>query len=285
MNTTTKEFATATVDDASRFSLPQRWMTYLKLQEDQKVDFLDLLRRTVLEETNQGYVPDVGDSTFVAYVSNRVVRDAIFSLVQKQTRGSVTPNFQAVLDQFLSAGIPIDICDLKTWTTSLHKAAYSYLPEEGISLAAVLLDKGADINVRDRDNQTALHIAVKHSKGVKLVSYLVERGANINDDGDIFGFSPLSAAVRRAISAAVKRGICAKDDPSSFLDALETVKFLANHPDLDMAMPKNTTVPLEEIQRCIGESGIDDVKFRLFDLQKVVQRADEEVGRGRVFSL
>ncbi len=64
--------------------------------------------------------------------------------------------------------------------TTLHVAA-----SQSLQCVELLLDNGADVNLRDSDGETPLHCAAKYSK-YECIMKLIEAGANvdsINDDG------------------------------------------------------------------------------------------------------
>ena len=51
--------------------------------------------------------------------------------------------------------------------------------EESLSIVKSLVEQGADVNVKDYRNKTALHHAVE-AKSLEIVKYLVEHGADVN---------------------------------------------------------------------------------------------------------
>jgi len=58
--------------------------------------------------------------------------------------------------------------------TALHRA-------DNPAVAKILLDRGADLSARSVDGWTPLRMALKYNKSDDLVRYLLERGADIND--------------------------------------------------------------------------------------------------------
>ena len=55
-----------------------------------------------------------------------------------------------------------------------------------------LIEKGADLNIKDYYGSTPLHTAVRQKK-LEVVRYFAERGANI-DTKDDYGNTPLNPA-------------------------------------------------------------------------------------------
>ena len=51
--------------------------------------------------------------------------------------------------------------------------------EESLSIVKSLVEQGADVNVKDYRNKTALHYAVE-AKSLEIIKYLVEHGADVN---------------------------------------------------------------------------------------------------------
>ena len=64
-----------------------------------------------------------------------------------------------------------------------------------VELAKVVIDKGANINYKDRNGNTALHYCVYY-KNYELMKYLVDNGANVNAQ-DNNGNTPLILAIMR----------------------------------------------------------------------------------------
>ncbi|EDO47677.1 predicted protein, partial [Nematostella vectensis] len=82
---------------------------------------------------------------------------------------------KALLVYFAKLSSSIDLCD---------KVNFEYLQS--------LLDKGADVNTRDKHGQTILHEAAR-SWGVDTARFLIQKGANINAP-DVYGRCPLHSA-------------------------------------------------------------------------------------------
>lgn len=66
-----------------------------------------------------------------------------------------------------------------------------------------LLDKGADVNARDMDGNTALDWAAGEGH-VEIVKLLLDRGADVNVKDKMLGFTPLMTATRSGHTEIVK---------------------------------------------------------------------------------
>lgn len=79
---------------------------------------------------------------------------------------------------------------LDSWgRTILHRSArlFGHIPDKKV--LQVLLDKGLDINHRDRDGKTALHLATESDWTLSLFDFLIENGAKCNIK-DNYGMTP-----------------------------------------------------------------------------------------------
>lgn len=116
---------------------------------------------------------------------------------------------------FIEAGMSPDTYRKNDGFTPLHAAA-AY---GRTSVVRHLLDKGADVNARDKDGQTALMKAVWNSHA-KVVTALLQNGANVtvNDsNGDNVVNMAKTRNDRRVLTALVTAGI------TELKDALEKV--------------------------------------------------------------
>ena len=75
-----------------------------------------------------------------------------------------------------------------------------FFSEEGSRIVHLLVNRGADVNKRDKDSQTPLHLA-SYRQHLKLVQVLLDNGANVNAE-DINGRDPL----HRVIEGPFKSG-------------------------------------------------------------------------------
>jgi ankyrin repeat protein len=66
-----------------------------------------------------------------------------------------------------------------------------------------LLDAGADVNATGTIRATALHVVVKHARDPKLVTLLLQHGANVGAK-DAEGLSPLDWAERHRLTRIVR---------------------------------------------------------------------------------
>jgi hypothetical protein len=96
-------------------------------------------------------------------------------------------NIEAVKQQ-LAAGADVNGKDNLTGLTPLFDAVSSGKRE----VAALLIDKGADVNGRIAMGFTALHNAAGNGR-YQIVELLIEKGADVNEKND-FGITPLDMA-------------------------------------------------------------------------------------------
>ena len=75
--------------------------------------------------------------------------------------------------------------------TPLHLAVVS----ANRDVYQLLVDKGANVNAKDRDGRTPLHLAVE-SADADVIKFLLDKGADINAKDDKSGFTSLERAVR-----------------------------------------------------------------------------------------
>ena len=79
---------------------------------------------------------------------------------------------------------------------ALSDWAYGRVGSANLEIAAMLLDGGADINAKHRGGYTALHIVAERHENIETLAFLLDRGANIearNNDGE----TPLHFAADR----------------------------------------------------------------------------------------
>jgi ankyrin repeat protein len=95
--------------------------------------------------------------------------------VEQQT-STLSPSVSSSLDRAIHAGLNNFRAITRT-TPTLHRAIFH--PK----VVKLLLDKGADVNVAQKDGATALHAAASegHTETVKL---LLDRGADVNAEND-----------------------------------------------------------------------------------------------------
>ena len=96
-------------------------------------------------------------------------------------------NIEAV-KQHLAAGTDVNAKDDLTGLTPLFDAVSSGKKE----VAALLIDKGADVNGKIAMGFTSLHNAAGSGR-YEIVELLIEKGADVNEKND-FGITPLDMA-------------------------------------------------------------------------------------------
>jgi len=96
-------------------------------------------------------------------------------------------NIEAV-KQHLAAGTDVNAKDDLTGLTPLFDAVSSGKKE----VAALLIDKGADVNGKIAMGFTALHNAAGNGR-YEIVELVIEKGADVNEKND-FGITPLDMA-------------------------------------------------------------------------------------------
>ncbi len=104
------------------------------------------------------------------------------------------PNAIFMVKVLLQAGARVDVTDEKG-TSALIAAirdSYNTSPQDVISMAAMFLDRGADIDYRAPDRETALSAALRTPQRSQVVRFLVKRGARIEDGAG--GMPPLHFA-------------------------------------------------------------------------------------------
>jgi ankyrin repeat protein len=74
----------------------------------------------------------------------------------------------------------------------LHKVSYGKYrsQEDGVRVAQLLLDRGADVNTRRKDHQTPLHVA-SYFGNVEIVRLLLDHGADLEAATGDMGEKPL----------------------------------------------------------------------------------------------
>lgn len=113
-------------------------------------------------------------------------------------KSSIQHNHMEILRILLRAGTDPNIRG--EHVPALHVAAVN----DNVEAAAILLEHGAEINIRDAvNNDTALMYGVRDGK-LKVAEYLLTRGADPNIT-DKQGFAPLHVAVARNDIELVKR--------------------------------------------------------------------------------
>jgi len=64
-----------------------------------------------------------------------------------------------------------------------------------IEVVKFLVSKGADVNAKNKDDNTPLHLAASWNGHIEVIEFLVSKGADISVT-NVAGYSPLMAAIR-----------------------------------------------------------------------------------------
>ena len=89
----------------------------------------------------------------------------------------------------------------------MHQAAWSKV---SIDIIEFLVSMGADVNAKNNEDITPLHITAFDNPDVNIVKYLVSQGANVNatqkvDRNDDYGDTPLHDAAKNNTNPEVVR--------------------------------------------------------------------------------
>ena len=86
----------------------------------------------------------------------------------------------------------LDKIDFRNGEGELDKLLIFYCKESDCEMAELLIDSGADVNIKDKDNRTALSYASENGC-LEVVKLLVDSGADVNALNN-YGRNPLSYA-------------------------------------------------------------------------------------------
>ena len=95
-------------------------------------------------------------------------------IIQEIEKFEYKPNLNLVRD-LITLGANVDWQDEEYNMTALHWAAYY----NRIKIVKILIDAGADLDVRNNMGYTALHRAAYYNR-IKIVRMLINAGANVN---------------------------------------------------------------------------------------------------------
>jgi ankyrin repeat protein len=129
-----------------------------------------------------------------------------------------------------------------------------------------ILDRGANIELRDLNGRTLLHIAIEENADFEIFSYLIESGANTNAQ-DMLGNTPLMFAVESAAVDKVNLLLQYNVDVSISNNEEETALYLASKSkdtkEIIMTLLKNM-------------SSISDINIKRI-IRNVLENYDAEV--------
>lgn len=132
-----------------------------------------------------------------------------------------------IVELLLERGAKVDVLDREEFT-ALHRAADA----GDIARAKLLLEHGADINVRHpRHGFTPLHSAVSEDERLNMVRFLIERGADLNVHARMFDVTPVKLALILGFTSSARVMADAGAELDLFsaagLDKLDELKALA----------------------------------------------------------
>ena len=93
------------------------------------------------------------------------------------------------IKELVKLGADVDVRSNYYQMTLLHEACYIH---RNIELVKNLIDNCADVNARDKDNNTPLHLAIRTPK-VEIIMLLIDKGADVNASNND-GYTPLNLA-------------------------------------------------------------------------------------------
>jgi len=96
-----------------------------------------------------------------------------------------------IMKYLIEHGVDLN-CKNKEGNTPLHIAACPYPRVEDLKTVKLLIENGADINAKNINGETPLHNASLLDQ-FKIMKYLIEKGADVNAP-DINGITPLQIA-------------------------------------------------------------------------------------------
>ena len=125
-----------------------------------------------------------------ATIYKKILNDSLFRLRNKENI-----NIQEIkeIKELVKLGADVDDRDDYFQRTFLHEACYTY---RNIELVKTLIDNCADVNARDKYNNTPLHLALKQGFNMELVNTLIDKGADVNARNND-GYTPLLLALTK----------------------------------------------------------------------------------------
>ncbi len=115
----------------------------------------------------------------------RAILEADPTLLESKDGGGSTPLLSAcaaqrveVANYLLDKGADVNVRD-RFRQTPLHRACYSYLQGQDLALIQRLIDKGADVNAQGYNGLIPLHQAAQSGR-LEVARLLIDRGADVN---------------------------------------------------------------------------------------------------------
>jgi uncharacterized protein len=120
-------------------------------------------------------------------------------VVDQRLAMAVQNNDLETLHLLVQSGVAVNATTPDRAATVLMMAVRTGIPE----LVKFLLENGADVNITNRDGETALFFAVYHGRA-DLVNMLLDKGASVYARRSKVGVTPLHVAAARGDTEIVK---------------------------------------------------------------------------------
>ena len=158
---------------------------------------------------------------------------------------AIRHQYDKVIKTLICNGADPDTC------TEAGSVLHYAIVHKNVELALLLLDKGADINIPDKNKKSPLHIAVENGDNA-MVEFLLENSADINFQ-DFRGDSPLQIALKGGHLAIAS--MLLKKHPN--LNLQNTLKATALHTAIFLYNKKKSQGMLSVISELINKKEID----------------------------
>lgn len=117
--------------------------------------------------------------------SSKFIILSLFSIILFGLNDAIAKNMQ-IQDDTIVLKLPLHAIILNS--------DYS-ISDQIDAMRSILENKNVNINARDRDGKTALNLATYLKKDIKIIEFLINHGAKINEP-DIFNQTPLHNAMK-----------------------------------------------------------------------------------------
>lgn len=118
--------------------------------------------------------------------SSQFIILSLFSIIFFGLHDLIAKNMQIQQDDMIVLKLPLHAIILNSDYT---------VSDQLDAMESVLENNNVNINARDRDGRTALNLAVYLKKDIKIIEFLINHGAKINEP-DMFNQTPLHDAIK-----------------------------------------------------------------------------------------